>query len=158
MDERITAGERAAARAMIEDEPELAGLTEEAVLALGDLERDTDPLVEAGAPDGFEHAAAAQQGRSPVLAGGDVDASEAEAGSGEEAVGGSTPTPDQDNVDELGRALGVTFEDDEPLSGEEKISKRDDDRWELDPASAEDWSERRNFRHALPEKKRGRRS
>ncbi|MEW6268584.1 MAG: DUF6335 family protein [Thermodesulfobacteriota bacterium] len=142
---------------MREDEPELAGLTDEAVLALGSLARDSDPLVAAGAPEGIEGAAGTGQGRSAVLAGGDVDAAEAEAGSGEEAVGGSTPTPDQDNVDELGRALGVTYEDDEPLRGEEKISKRDDDRWELDPASAEDFAERRNFEHAMPEKPRGRR-
>ena len=45
---------------------------------------------------------------SPRLSGGDVDADRWRAlDSGEEAVGGSAPTPDQDVVDELGRALGV---------------------------------------------------
>jgi hypothetical protein len=53
---------------------------------------------------------------------------------GEEAVGGTTPTPDQDVVDDLGQALGVTYEDDEPLGGE-KIRERDRNRWELDPES-----------------------
>ena len=42
---------------------------------------------------------------SPRLSGGDVDADWQRAfDSGEEAVGGSAPTPDQDVVDELGRA------------------------------------------------------
>ncbi len=46
--------------------------------------------------------------RSARLAGGDVDADlERVASSGEEAVGGSEPTPDQDVVDEIGDALGV---------------------------------------------------
>lgn len=155
--DRTTGGEREAARAMRDSEPELAGVTEEALLALGDVPRESDALEEAGLPEGGQGALAGGGGRSAVLSGGDVDASEVEAGTGEEAVGGSTPTPDQDNVDEIGRALGVTYEDNEPLRGEEKVRERDDDRWELDPASAEDYGERRNFQHALPEKRRGRR-
>ena len=80
---------------------------------------------------------------SPALSGGDLDADWARAeSSGEEAVGGSEPTPDQDVVDELGRAAGVTYAADEPLRPEEKEAERDDDRWELDPASAEDYDER----------------
>lgn len=100
----------------------------------------------------------ADSGEASVeLAGGDVDAFAPETGSGEEAVGGSTPTPDQDNVDELGRAVGLTYEDNEPLRGEEKIERRDVERWELNPASAEDFAERQGFEHALPEKRRRRR-
>lgn len=76
---------------------------------------------------------------SPKLSGGDLDAAwQFAAGAGEEAVGGSTPTPDQDMVDELGEAVGITYDDDEPISGEEKFLQRDRDRWELDPKSAED--------------------
>ena len=80
--------------------------------------------------------------REVALAGGDVDTSTDQPGGGDESVGGSTPTPDQDVVDELGRAAGVTYADDEPLRPEEKEAERDDHRWELDPASAEDYEER----------------
>lgn len=76
--------------------------------------------------------------KSPTLSGGDIDAKWQEADvSGEETVGGTTPTPDQDVVDELGQALGITYEDDEPLRTEEKLRERDRNRWELNPASAE---------------------
>lgn len=45
---------------------------------------------------------------SPFLTGGDVDADWQRAYSaGEEGVGGSVATPDQDVVDEIGRAFGV---------------------------------------------------
>lgn len=75
---------------------------------------------------------------SPILSGGDVDANWEDADDvGDEAAGGSSPTPDQDVVEEIGEAYGVTFRDDEPLSVLEKLEKRDEDRWELDPASAE---------------------
>jgi len=53
-------------------------------------------------------------------------------------VGGSTPTPDQDRVDELGEAVGVTYEDTEPLDIDDKLNKRDKQRWELDPRSADE--------------------
>jgi hypothetical protein len=80
--------------------------------------------------------------KSPTLSGGDIDAKWQEADvSGEETVGGTTPTPDQDVVDELGQALGITYEDDEPLRTEEKLRERDRSRWELDPESAEDAEE-----------------
>jgi hypothetical protein len=70
--------------------------------------------------------------KSPELSGGDLDADwQSTDVAGEEAVGGTAPTPDQDRVDELGQALGVTYEDDEPLGGE-KIRERDRNRWELD--------------------------
>lgn len=77
---------------------------------------------------------------SPQLSGGDIDARWDQAGVGEETVGGTTPTPDQDVVDELGEALGITYEEEEPLDPA-KVKKRDDNRWELNPASAEeeDW-------------------
>lgn len=79
--------------------------------------------------------------RSPELSGGDVDASWEDSDVGEESVGGGNPTPDQSVVEELGEAMGVTYEDNEPLDFEEKLEKRDRDRWELDPASAEDVAE-----------------
>jgi hypothetical protein len=48
------------------------------------------------------------------------------------------PTPDQDVVDELGQAAGLTYEDDEPLHTGDKLEKRDKKRWELNPESAEE--------------------
>lgn len=76
---------------------------------------------------------------SPILSGGDVDAAWEDSAVGEESVGGGNPTPDQSVVEDLGVAMGLTYEDNEPLGGEEKLEKRDRDRWELDPASAEDF-------------------
>jgi hypothetical protein len=82
--------------------------------------------------------------RTPELSGGDIDADWQGADVGEETVGGSTPTPDQDVVDELGEAVGLTYEDNEPLHSTEKVEDRDRHRWELDPASSEDYNDRVN--------------
>jgi hypothetical protein len=80
---------------------------------------------------------------SPALTAGDVDADwESAATVGDEAPGGDNPTPDQDVVDDIGRAVGVQYDDNEELKGEAKISKRDKHRWELDPASSEDFKNR----------------
>ncbi len=79
----------------------------------------------------------------PALTGGELDADWSEAySSGEETPGGDMPTPDQDVVEEIGRALGVEYEDAEELKGSEKIEARDRHRWEYDPASAEDYKDR----------------
>lgn len=76
---------------------------------------------------------------SPVLSGGDVDADwERGEAVGEEAVGGTIATPDQDRVDDLGKAWGVEHQDTEPVHTIEKIQKRDDERWELDPRSEQE--------------------
>ena len=73
---------------------------------------------------------------SPALTSGDVDADwESAETIGDEAPGGDNPTPDQDVVDDIGRALGVEYEDDEELQGGAEIKERDRRRWELDPAS-----------------------
>jgi uncharacterized protein DUF6335 len=81
---------------------------------------------------------------SPVLSGGDLDAAwDQSDASGEETVGGSNPTPDQDVVDELGKAVGLTYQNNEPLDTEEKISERDRQRWELEPESSEDYEDRK---------------
>ncbi len=79
---------------------------------------------------------------STRLSGGDLDAVVEEGGTGEEAVGRSVATPDQDIVENLGRAAGVTYEDDEELNLVGKIKKRDRKRWELNPSSSEDYQER----------------
>ena len=59
---------------------------------------------------------------------------------GDEAVGGSTATPDQDVVDELGEALGVAQAPDaEFRTTGEILAERDRHRWRLErEASAED--------------------
>jgi hypothetical protein len=99
--------------------------------------------------------------RGTVLTGGDVDAAWDAVDIGEETVGGSTPTPDQDVVDDLGRAVGVTYSDTEPLRPEEKERQRDEKRWEMDPASAPDYQDRQRalrerIRHPLAKPSRAR--
>jgi hypothetical protein len=82
--------------------------------------------------------------KTPELSGGDIDADWEGADVGDETVGGSAATPDQDIVEELGVAVGVTYQDNEPLHTETKLQERDRNRWELDPASSEDYVERVN--------------
>ena len=79
----------------------------------------------------------------PKLSGGDVDAAWDMAESqGDEAVAGSMPTPEQNDVQEMGEAMGVTYQDNEELKFGEKERSRDLKRWELDPASSDDYKDR----------------
>ena len=79
----------------------------------------------------------------PTITAGDVDANWANAQfSGDESAVSSSPTPDQGVVDEIGRAMGVTYQDNEELRIGEKERSRDKHRFELDPASSDDWIER----------------
>jgi hypothetical protein len=81
---------------------------------------------------------------TPSITGGDVDANVEDAYfTGDEAPGGDNPTPDQDIVDDIGRALGVEYQDNEELRGSDKVADRDKHRWELDPASSEDYRDRK---------------
>src|SRR3954453_22253351 len=81
---------------------------------------------------------------TPSITGGDVDASVEDAYfTGDEAPGGDNPTPDQDIVDDIGRALGVEYQDNEELRASDKVAARDKHRWELDPASSEDYRDRK---------------
>lgn len=78
------------------------------------------------------------------LTGGDPDGNAEEAYfSGDEAPGGDNPTPDQDIVDEIGKTIGVEYQDNEELQGADKVIERDRHRWELDPASSEDYKDRK---------------
>ncbi len=80
---------------------------------------------------------------SPVITGGDVDADwEGAYMVGDESATADNPTPDQSDVEDIGRAVGVDYEDSEELKSTPKVDKRDRKRWELDPASAEDYAER----------------
>ena len=81
---------------------------------------------------------------TPDITGGDVDVNTEDAYfTGDEAPGGDNQTPDQDVVDDIGRALGVEYQDSEELRSGDKVADRDKHRWELDPASAEDYRERK---------------
>jgi hypothetical protein len=62
----------------------------------------------------------------------------------DEAAGGFSVMPEQDVVSELGEAVGLVYEDNEPLHTTEKMESRDRHRWELDPASSEDYNRRVN--------------
>lgn len=75
----------------------------------------------------------------PVLTGGDLDADWLRAHfSGEEAVGGSVATPDQDVVDEIGHALGVEqAADAEVRTSDEILRDRDRLRWHLERDAAD---------------------
>ena len=81
----------------------------------------------------------------------------------DETPPGGTPTPGEDVVDAIGAEIGLTYHDDEELRAGDKERARDEHRWELDPASADDYVERvheqpeaepvRHFRHEHQEKK-----
>ena len=76
---------------------------------------------------------------SPELTAGDVDAKWQDAYAlGDEAPGGDNMTPDQDRVDDIGKALGIEYDDDEELQGGAELTARDESRWELDPESKEE--------------------
>ena len=80
---------------------------------------------------------------NPTLSGGDIDARWEDAdGGGEESVAGSASTPEQNDVQEMGEAIGVTYQDNEELKVGEKERDRDKKRWELDPASSDDYQDR----------------
>jgi len=71
-----------------------------------------------------------------------------------EIIVGSNPSTDPDVVDEIGRSAGLTYEEGEPLQFGVKEAAKDDIRWELNPASSEDYEERqirtKTARHVRP--------
>ncbi len=84
-----------------------------------------------------------------TLTGGDLEADAQSAYAvGDEAPGGDNPTPDQDVVEEIGIAVGLPYGDGEELGAERKLKERDRHRWELDPASSEDYETRQRERPA----------
>lgn len=79
-------------------------------------------------------------GEDDLLRAGDPDVDPLESlYSGEEGPGASQPTPDQNDVDAIGRYAGLSEEDDDDAHGlrsaEEVLEGRDVRRWELDPRS-----------------------
>jgi hypothetical protein len=93
---------------------------------------------------GLVHDLAEHHEVTPRLTGGDLDADWARAeADGEETVGGSVPTPDQDVVDEIARALGVEQDTDaEVRTTDEILRERDRLRWQLE-SEAEDLADGR---------------
>jgi hypothetical protein len=79
----------------------------------------------------------------PALSAGDLDARwESVQFTGDESAVSSMPTPDQGVVEEIGKAMGITYQDGEELKVGEKERERDRQRWELDPASSDDYLDR----------------
>lgn len=73
---------------------------------------------------------------SPADSGGDIDAEWQEVETtGSETVFGHNPTPDQSDVEANAHAMGIDFQDNEPLDFVKKIEKRDEDRYELNEDS-----------------------
>jgi hypothetical protein len=103
------------------------------------------------------HGSAARTGRAEMeqsrqnhasmgqdITAGDIDVDVEDAYfTGDEAPGGDNPSPDQDVVEDIGKALGVQYDDNEELKGSDKIVERDKHRWEMDPASSEDYKDRK---------------
>ncbi|HEX6085149.1 MAG TPA: DUF6335 family protein [Thermoanaerobaculia bacterium] len=79
----------------------------------------------------------------PTITAGDLDAQwEGAQFSGDESAVSSMPTPGQSQVDDIGAAMGVTYQDNEELKFGDKERSRDKKRWELDPASSDDYQDR----------------
>jgi len=77
-------------------------------------------------------------GQSPQTSADDVDAAWTDDfQSGEESVGASVATPEQNVVAELGEAVGLEYNDFEELNTEDKIDARDENRWELSAESVD---------------------
>ena len=73
---------------------------------------------------------------SPEDSGGDIDAEWEDVNdSGAESVGGHNPTPDQSDVEANAHAMGIDFQDNQPIDIWKKINDRDRDRFELDENS-----------------------
>jgi len=100
------------------------------------------PDISAGSQQLFERLQN-NRGTDPTLSGGDIDArwEDAESG-GDETVGGSTATPGRNDLDQIGKAMGVAYADGEVLRVGQKEEDRDKHRWELDPASSDDYADR----------------
>lgn len=88
------------------------------------------------APGELKERLAENHAASPADSGGDIDADWEDVNtSGSESVFGHNPTPDQSDVEENAHAMGIDYQDNEPLDILEKIDKRDRNRYELDENS-----------------------
>src|SRR4051812_14547472 len=102
-------------------------IEEDRLRAIGDVPRDSDEL---------EQRIRDNHSASPADSGGDIDAQWEEVNTtGSESVFGDNPTPDQSDVEANAHAMGLDFQDNEPLDFIKKLEKRDEDRFELDEGS-----------------------
>jgi hypothetical protein len=60
----------------------------------------------------------------------------------EKALDATAEEQEQEEVEEIGHSIGITYADDEELRLGVKEEQRDEHRWELDPASADDYAAR----------------
>lgn len=91
------------------------------------------------APDELLERLSENNASSPADSGGDIDADWEEVNTtGSESVFGHNPTPDQSDVERNAHAMGIDFQDNEPLDFVEKLEKRDRDRFELEESSKAD--------------------
>ena len=124
--------------------PRLARLEEEGLVTHDETDgRKVYRITEKGRAE-IRESQLEHRGMSPEITAGDVDVDVEDAYfTGDEAPGGDNPTPDQDVVDDIGKALGVEYQDAEELKAGDKVVERDRHRWELDPASSEDYKDRK---------------
>jgi hypothetical protein len=88
------------------------------------------------APSELEERLHDHHSSSPADSGGDIDAQWEEVNtSGSEAVFGHNPTPDQSDVEDNAHAMGIDFEDNEPLNFDRKMERRDKKRYEMKESS-----------------------
>ena len=88
------------------------------------------------APDEVAESLAAHHAASPADSGGDLDPEWEDVNdSGAEAVFGHNPTPDQSIVEANAHAMGIDYQDNEPIDVVRKLEKRDRDRFELNENS-----------------------
>lgn len=81
---------------------------------------------------------------SSDVSGGDIDVDQYQAEvEGDEAVGGTTPTPDQNVTEYIEKSVGLEMDDRAFLRTNDMLEQRDDQRCELDPTASEDYQERR---------------
>ncbi|WP_013320746.1 DUF6335 family protein [Gloeothece verrucosa] len=112
------------------DEPTIYNLSQDNLLEIDDDNTGTESL--------FEESEYIEE-EGMTLTANDLDANHYQAEvAGEEAVGGLTPTPEQSIVEDLAVATGVQTDDNKPLRVRDRLEQRDEQRWELDPDSAED--------------------
>ena len=102
-------------------------IEEERLHQIDDVPRDSEEL---------EQRIRENHSASPADSGGDIDAQWEEVNTtGSESVFGDNPTPDQSDVEANAHAMGLDFQDNEPLDFVKKLEKRDEDRFELDEGS-----------------------
>jgi hypothetical protein len=128
---------------------EIDQMTKDRELEFTDKEPIADPEINAErideiedvpqAPDELLERLDQNTAASPADSGGDIDADWEEVNTtGAESVFGHNPTPDQSDVEKNAHAMGIDFQDNEPLDFTEKLEKRDRDRFELKEGSKSD--------------------